>query len=71
MENLLEHIDQIQSQFQYQFQHHYLEMFEHIPTPITIPKSPPYDSMVFSSLTYVGGAIKTLGGAASVYPIPD
>ena len=46
-------------------------MFEHIPTPITIPKSPPYRSILFSSLTYVGGEIRTVGGAASVYPIPD
>ena len=48
-----------------------LEIFEQIPTPVTIPKSPSYKSIVFSSLTYVGGEIKTVGGLAEVYPIPD
>ena len=38
----------------------------HIPTPLIIPKSPSYKSMLFSSLTYVGGAIRTCGGAAEV-----
>ena len=41
-------------------------MFEHIPTPVIIPKSPSYKSTVFSSLTYVGGDIRTTGGAADV-----
>ena len=37
-----------------------------IPTLVITPKSPSYKSTVFSSLTYVGGAIKTTGGAAEV-----
>ena len=45
-------------------------MFEHIPTPLTIPKSPEYESTLFSSLTYVGGEIRTCGGLPCVYAIP-
>ena len=42
------------------------DIFEHIPTPLITPKSPSYTSTSFSSLIYVGGAIKTTGGAAEV-----
>ena len=45
-------------------------MFEHIPTPLTIPKSPEYESTLFSSLTYDGGEIRTAGGLPAVYAIP-